>query len=328
MATRLLSRSEFETAMAPIDALRSVSAPTEEWSFALDDEEKMVARLHDGREFRITMNGMEAALTKVPGLSKAAIAQWPSDRLMETVNWFYEHGEGDVAGMIAEDRVVGFTKDARPIYPISDVLTKAEETLTTLGVETGNLQFGNVRADIDRAAFGLVTPVTSEPKVGDIVQSGIWFMHSPTSRKADEISPFVNRLVCTNGMISARSLSKWSWRGTGNLMEWVGESVRQSWTALDDELAGLHALTEQPLNGHATAVLEDIFERHHVPTQLRERVLEAAVDEADGTMYGIAQSFNRAANAVEDAGQMRNLLMVTGDIAAQTERCDSCFRAF
>lgn len=325
MAARLLTKDEFLATVEPIDTLRSVSAPTRAWRFASEDD-RLVARA-DGQEFGMSRLGLEAALSKVPGLQKAAVAQWPVDMLLDTINFFYEVGEGDQAAMINEGgSLVGFTKDARPIYPVAQVLAKAEETLTGIGAPMDELGFGNVRVNMDRVTFGLVTERVAEPKVGDVVNGGIWFTHSPTARKTPEISPFVNRLVCTNGMISARALSKWSWRGNLDFLDWVDASVTTSWNALDEEFQGLHNLTEQTLNGHASSVVEDIFDRHRVPAGLRQGILDAVIDEADGTMYGIAQAFNRAANQVEDIGQMRGLLMVTGDLAAQSDRCDSCFR--
>jgi hypothetical protein len=80
------------------------------------------------------------------------------------------------------------------------------------------------------------------------------------------------------------------------------------------------------LDGHASDVLADLFQRHRVPVGLRREVQEALASEADGTMYGVAQAFNRAANRVGDLSAMRHLLAVTGEIAHNTERCPECLR--
>jgi hypothetical protein len=330
MAVKLLSKSEFMEAIAPIDALTSYAAPSDQWRFGVEDD-RVVARAN-GSDFRISKEGLEAALAKVPGLAKAAVQQWPVDMLLSTVNFFYEHGEGEAAAMVEAgddgDTIVGFTKDARPIVPVGQVLDIAERSLKKIDVPTKDLQFSNVRASRENVAFGLVNPnVAEEPKVGDVVQAGLWFMHSPIHKRSTEVSSFLNRLACTNGMIAPRTLSKFSYRGGSTFNEWVDQAVLDGWSALNREFDGLRELTQQPLNGHAHSVVEDLFERHHVPASLRETVLNAVIDEADGTMYGIAQAFNRAANLVDDTSHMRSLLMVTGDIVAQDERCGSCFRA-
>jgi len=80
------------------------------------------------------------------------------------------------------------------------------------------------------------------------------------------------------------------------------------------------------VDGNVHTVLADLFERHHVPAGQREAIIEAAVEEADGTLFGISQAFNRVANMQEEVGTLRHLLMVTGDMAHQTERCTECLR--
>lgn len=319
--TALLTRDEFLEKVALIDSVATVEAPTGEWHWSV--EENQIRVNAGGVELAVAEEGLVAGLQKVPGLTKAAVQQWPVEMLINTTNWFYEHGEGDARGLVHNNVLIGFTKSPdSPIYPVSQIV----ETMTA-ALPDDEYLFGNVRVSLDQVTFGLVTPArTSEPKVGDVVQAGIWALHSPTARRNPEISPFVNRLVCTNGMISSRSLSKWSWKGNADYIDWVTESTGYAWNSLDLEFESLEALTHQALNGHASVVLEDLFDRHRVPSNLRAGVLDAVVDEADGTMYGIAQAFNRAANEIDNPAAMRGLLMVTGDIAAQDERCENCFR--
>lgn len=329
MTTALVTRDDLDAALSNFSWDAEVVAQTKEFKFVQGDDEKLYARVESGNEYRVTAQALETALTKVPGLQKAAVTQWPVDLFLDTVNWFYEHGDGDARGLVKNEQIIGFTKDAdKPMYPVNQVLDQIQTTLSETGADISEVGFNNVRVDFDRAAFGLVVPSKeAQPKKGDVVQAGIWVHHSPTSKKPGEIASYVNRLVCTNGMISQRSLQKWTWRGGGSFMDWVGMATEGAWNSIDAEFEGLKQLTKQPLNGHASVVLEDLFETHRVPSALRESVMEAVIDEGDGTMYGIAQAFNRAANQVDDITQMRGLLAVTGDVVAQEDRCGSCFRS-
>lgn len=327
--TALLKRDEFLEVIAPIDSVSTVAGQDKDWKFGVEEVEGKSKVVVDvaGRVLPVTRDGLEQALQKVPGLGKSAVAQWPAEMLIDTVNWFYENGHEETRGLTHDGSLIGFTRDSdAPVHRVSAVLERIEKKLPK-----DSYMFSNVRAgSIHEVAFGLVTPAKeAQPKVGDVVQAGVWCFHSPTARRNPEISSFVNRLACTNGMIASRSLSKFSWRATDEVdyLDWVEDSTVTAWESVDLEFDALTALTQQRLNGHAHAVLEDLFERHRVPSSLRSRVVDAVVDEADGTMYGIAQAFNRAANSVEDPMQMRGLLMVTGDIAAQDERCGECFRA-
>lgn len=332
MATRLLTRAEMFEKIAPLEAISEVSGPTDRTRFRLADGDAGILAEIGGVELPISTEALEDALVKVPGLQKAAVNQWPVDMLLTTMNWFYEHGDGETRALVHDDKIVSVTKSAVPLFPVSEVLEAVEEGVSDAGGSLVDMGFGNVRLSLDRVTFGVSTPSrVDEPKVGDVVQAGIWVHHSPTGQRAVEIAPYVNRLVCTNGMIAARSLSKWSWRGgsrdEGDFRRWIRAAASGAWEGVQSEFDGLRDLTTQRLNGHASAVVDDLFERHRVPGHLREAVLESLIDEADGTMYGIAQAFNRAANQVSDITHMRHLLLVTGDVVAETERCDSCFRA-
>jgi hypothetical protein len=101
----------------------------------------------------------------------------------------------------------------------------------------------------------------------------------------------------------------------------------QSWDAIDDEMEAVRSLTTVEVDGNVHNVLADLFERHHIPVSQRQLITEAAVENFDGSMFGISQAFNQVANSLEDVAAMRHLLMVTGDVAHQTERCSACLRA-
>lgn len=327
-----MNRESLLTALQPVENLEEIVVPkaTNASGFELSDEGLLWKPTASQDAYRVGVDAAGQALRHVPGLSKAAIKQWPAPLLVEPLNWWYAHGEGDVRALVNENEVVSFTKRAEAgIHSPTRMLEAVEEGLTDKGLDTDRLYFDKVRVGLDKVSFAVVTHEKSEEvKAGDVMDGGIMVFGSPTGEAYIEVSPYLNRLVCTNGMVSPVHMGRWSHRGGdgGNLYDWTKEMTLSSWDAIDGELDALRQLTEIDVSGNVHNVLADLFERHHVPARQREAIAEAAVEEADGTMFGIAQAFNRVANDVEDVGQLRHLLMVTGDVAHQTDRCSACLR--
>lgn len=283
-------------------------------------------------EYKVGVEAAKQAMIHVPGLSAAAMKEWPIDLLLEPLNWWYRHGEGDVRALAMNDEILTFTRKTNlPIVNPMEIVEAVESGLVEKGLDAEEFYYDKVRVGLDHCSFAVVTSEYAQPvKVGDIVNGGVMAFASPTGAKATEVSPFLNRLVCTNGMISPLLMERFSWKGeAGNIFDWTKAETMRSYDAIDQEVEALVELTRIEVPDSALhTVLADLFDRHHVNASVRQMVTEAAIIEADGTMFGLAQAFNRAAN---DGGlnidQMRHLLMVTGDVAHQTDRCTSCLRA-
>lgn len=328
-----MDRTELLTALQPVEQLEEIVVPKRGGTsaFQITDEGLFwqASGVHDA--FKVGREAAQQALRHVPGLSQAAIKEWPTELLIAPLNWWYTHGDGDVRALVnADGDVASFTKRAEHgLHSPTRMLEAVEEGLIEKGIDIGTLYYDKVLVGLDRVSFAAVTHErNAEVKDGDVMDAGIMVFGSPTGEAYIEVSPYLNRLICTNGMISPVALGRWSHRGGdgGNLFDWTKEMTLSSWDAIDGELESLRGLTEIETDGNVHTVLADLFERHHVPAGQREAVIEAAVEEADGTLYGISQAFNRVANSMEDVGNLRHLLMVTGDMAHQTERCSACLR--
>lgn len=285
-----------------------------------------------GRELSVGVDALAGALRHVPGMSKATIEKWPTHLLIHPLNWWFQHGDGDARALYNSlGEVVSFTKRAdHGIHRPTRVLEAIEDSLNEINVPTNDLYFDKVRVSLDRVSFAVITHEKAEEiKPGDIFDAGIWTHMSPTGESFTEVSPYLNRLVCTNGMTSPVVVARHSQRGSDgdSIYEWTKNTTVQAWDAIDGELNAIRNLTEIEIDGNVHNIMADLFERHHIPVRQRESILEALGEESDGTMYGVAQAFNRAANEIEDVSALRHLLMVTGDIAHQTERCTTCMRA-
>lgn len=329
-----MNRGALLTALSTVEDLEEIIVPKSGGGseFTIRDDGFYWLPTSTGQEFKVGKTQAAQALRHVPGLGAAAIKEWPTELLLEPMNWWYGHGDGEVRALTnADGEVVSFTKRAEAgIHSPTRMLEAVEEGLAEKGIATEDLYYDKVRVGLDRVSFAAVTHNESaEIKAGDFLDRGIMVFGSPTGESYIEVSPYLNRLVCTNGMISPVNLGRWSHRGGdgSSVFDWAKEMTLTSWDAIDGELDALAGLQDVNIEGNVHNVLSDLFERHHVPVGQREAIVEAAVEEHDGTMFGISQAFNRVANDQEDVAGLRHLMMVTGDIAHQTERCSHCLRA-
>jgi hypothetical protein len=334
MPTQMLTRNEVEAALRPIDSLEerivTMQGKGLEFSVGADDGGLRLRVLKD--QFKVQRPAFEQALVFVPGLTKPAISDWPTDMLLTPVNWFLQHRGEEMRMLISGDEIVAFPKKITTMTPTTQLLDQVVGAVVAEGADPDTLQYDKVRVSLDRCSVAIISPENrAEAKKGDALNGGVMLLNSPTGRADIEVSAYVNRLVCTNGMISPVALRSFRVRrgssGFDHLSEWVTDAARESWLALDGEFSALRDLTQIPVDGHGADVLRDVFTRHRVPARLRDAVQEALIEEGDGSLYGIAQAFNRAANGQEDIGAMRHLLMVTGEMAHQTSRCSECLRS-
>ncbi len=330
-----MDRAATVTAFQAVEGLEEIVVPkkngTSEFIVTADDGLKW--KPSDGADqLSVTMEAATQALRHVPGLSGTAIREWPTSLLVEPLNWWFRHGSGEARALYnADGEVLSFTKRAEAgIQRPTRMLEAVEDALGEKGIATDDLYYDKVRVGLDQVSFAVIThEKTEEVKAGDVFDAGIMVFGSPTGEAHVEVSPYLNRVFCTNGMISPVAIGRYSHRGSdgASIYDWTRDMTVQAWDAIDNEIDAVRSLTGIPVDGNVHAVMADLFDRHHVPARQREAVLEALVEESDGTMFGVSQSFNRVANDVEDVSGLRHLLMVSGDVAHQTERCTACMRA-
>ena len=332
----MLTLDEVRTELAPYDEVQEITLPMSQGgpTFSIEDTGLMVDV--SGRKLSVGRDPMVQALGTIPGLSQSALTEWPTPMLLEPINWFMTNRPAQSVRLLVneQDEVLAFPKKQTTFRSPLATLDGVLEALGGKGVDMSELQFDKFHAGLNAVSLAIIAPSREHEvkrKAGDIVQGGLWLHTSPVGNKDTEIAAYVNRLICTNGMISPMNLQRFSIRGGSGAGgdgwdNWIEQSASDAWEAVTDEFDALDALTGIAVDGHSADVLSDLFQRHRVPASLRSAVQEAMADEGDGTMYGIAQAFNRAANGLDDLGHMRHLLTVTGEIAHNTERCGECRR--
>lgn len=119
------------------------------------------------------------------------------DLLMENVNHWLEHRSENRMLRTMNSRLTAFLSDRYKRIENEEI---AETVLPVLldqdGVEIASCCITDTRMYI-KAVF---TKLEAEVKVGDVVQSGVTISNSEVGLGSAKISPFINRLVCMNGL--------------------------------------------------------------------------------------------------------------------------------
>ena len=169
-----MKRESLLTALAPVSDLEEIVTPKQQGNeFAIkDDGLYFQPAIGMADEYKVGSDAAAQALRHVPGLSAAAIKEWPTDLLLAPMNWWYQHGEGDVRTLVNGDEVVSFTKTAsnglhnpvRLVEAVEDVVQElggsfsAEHGIGVSKLETMKRRKDPVALDAMRAIKAALDP--------------------------------------------------------------------------------------------------------------------------------------------------------------------------
>ena len=294
-----------------------------------------------GHEYRVDRDALTTALKRIPGTTEVMADRWPLRFLMEPLNFFFDHKEGDGRAIVLGDDIVSFTKPSalmfRPVEAFDAIVDAMEEGKG----KKEKLIVHHIEHGINETRFSIASEgrfVDARP--GDRTLGGLSFRGSLAGLIPLEVDAFTQRVVCSNGMISPDGQSRFRLGHLDGesadgpldvLREWLHATSRELFAgeALEREMQRLTHLTHQPIQGHSNDVLSDFFTRFSIPSNLRTGILESLGEEADGTMYGIVQSFTRAAQHHPDlSSRARDALMRhAGSVSASAAHlCGECRR--
>lgn len=181
--------------------------------------------------------------------------------------------------------------------------------------------------------------VQGEVKKGDIVQAGVSISNSEVGSGSLAIQPLVYRLVCSNGAIMADgSLRKYhagkAHGGGDDMLAWdrLSDEARRAtdqaiWlqvrdlarAALDEAvfnsaLEKMRAAAEQRLVAGPTEVIEVMDRRFRLAEGEKKGILEALIEGADLTRWGVANAVTAASKKVDDYDRATELERLGGQI--------------
>ena len=168
--------------------------------------------------------------------------------------------------------------------------------------------------------------VTMKPKVGDITEGGLRCLYSELLARQPSIEPYVERLVCLNGMIVKERLNVFSFDTMDQFLLQLDSYIEKSMQFVDVTIrAQLQKAAETKIDRSEQAVRQ-IFESNRLNTRLLPGTLAALAIEDDGTAFGVLQAVTRAANS---AGYSHRIAMQ--EVGAlemarlETVHCPTCW---
>lgn len=168
--------------------------------------------------------------------------------------------------------------------------------------------------------------VTMKPKVNDITEGGLRCLYSEIIARQPTLEPYVERLVCTNGMTIRSRIQAFQFDTMDDFLKQFDGAVTSSIKYVDEAVrAQLQKAVETKIDRSEQAI-RHIFESNRLNTRLLPGALAALTVEDDGTAFGVLQSITRAANTLDYSHRL--LLQETGakEMARlETVHCPTCW---
>jgi len=122
------------------------------------------------------------------------------DLALHNINELFQHGEGSNMVRSRNGNMTAFLSNRFGIYDNDFV---AESVIKALSDDINSENVKVIDAsETDKKLYMKVTKpsIKSEIAKGDIVEAGLIISNSETGHGAINVNPFINRLICTNGM--------------------------------------------------------------------------------------------------------------------------------
>lgn len=184
--------------------------------------------------------------------------------------------------------------------------------------------FYDLGSYVDVALVG--EKITLEPKLNDITHGGVRCLYSEIMARAPTIEPYVERLVCLNGMIMSDKLTTFKFESMHQFIRDLEGSVTAAMAHLDTVIrAQLLKAVETPVENGEQAIRQ-IFSDRNLNARLLGPTQAALTIENDGTAFGVLQAITRAANATDYSHRI-TLQQVGAKEAARLDKvhCPACW---
>lgn len=336
---KILRLSDVRNALADSSSRRSIlTVPTAE--LRLGDD----GRLHvNGQTFGLSV-GARDVLAKRASIPITFFRECAPDVQRFLFDRFFMPSRGEKE---SDEQMRLIVEDGQNVHAILNpklALLSAEEVLgiavtqrppevdeSTLYVPSFALN-GHLRVSI-------VTPsISAEPRVGDVVHGGIDVLHSDSADCGTQVTSYLMRLACRNGMLikvcqHGSSIPSRVRRATDNNRELtrtrIAEMANKAWRELDAKLRAVQVLAEHHIPNPAQ-VLASLGEKLRFPARLVREVLKAIDDDELGrtdTAWDLVNALARLGTHNPRLGEatQRFLQELSGDlIHEQMPQCPSC----
>lgn len=283
---------------------------------------------------------MWTAITKDLGAGAGYFGKTPPSLLLPQLNWWYGSEEADKPEVSLFTHA---TENARFAVDISPARRHPVSATRMLDVVNAGMTNGVPPAFTTRGGDSLqsVTLVTTMPSIeyevqrtrqtGDIVRGGAMVRFSPIGAHGVEVSSYIERLICTNGMTSTDQLDVWrhpGGEGSNDPYEWIPTALRRVRDSYDAHFESIQRSADAEIDeAEVPTIIEDLFAHYHLPVSLRAAVARRLAGVNVTNMWDLTNAITWAAThdrQLRDPRARARLMRVGGDAMTHVERCDEC----
>jgi len=171
------------------------------------------------------------------------------------------------------------------------------------------------------------------PEVGDITHGGLRLLVHPHTNKQPSLVPYLERLVCTNGMCTDEKMGRIAIKGNtvDEILAEVEEAANRAMRGLDAALERYALTAHMPVPGTLQAFAYQLGKERKLSKGVMDEVMILINQLPDNaTVYDVNQAFTAVANL--DVGHAARVSLQTlgGSLAFEPDktirRCTSCER--
>ena len=327
--------------LAPYENMQEVELPSSV-KFHYDDSEDVEQRKMtlvvpgSTQDYKVDYNGYKKAM-RLAGFPEAVINKYPIPLMLEPLNWGFQNRAGDkVKAFVQNEHLVAFVKPNLELVSTQKLVNKIFDGVGGDAVcerLDHNLQYTNCSILVPMKSREWIDERLQKgghERLNDVVVGGISFQNSLMGESTMEVTGYVYRLVCSNGLISAEAKYKWSRKTeTVELDNWFEERVRACFEALDHEFDKIENLRGMEITeGHRAQVLTNVFQEYELSDKMRHNVLAKMADEPPRHMWDVVNAITNIANDEEyqeNPHTIRRIQTIGGDITSKLHVCETCY---
>ncbi len=168
---------------------------------------------------------------------------------------------------------------------------------------------------------------------GDLVSAGALVQFSPIGTVAPSVQSYVQRLVCTNGMVSNDILREFGYTGgdDGDIFQWFRQSTREAYNSIGQ----IVRRCQQMVNEHIPPadrpmMLEDAMRRAGLPPKARDAVRSMAIENSPENTYQMMNLITFASSHIlkhpHEIARAQQSVAVFQDQSSHARVCPLCHR--
>jgi hypothetical protein len=205
----------------------------------------------------------------------------------------------------------------------------AERVVEVIEREIPDADFTRVTTGSDYSTELEVAGEKRQPVVrGDLVRAGALVKFSPVGNVVPSVQSFVQRLACTNGMVSNQVLREFHGGGGegDNIWQWFRRSVHEAYGALGEIVQRYQEMVKDRITPNQRALmLEDLLSKMKIGGKVAEAIRDRAIQEAPRNSYDMLNLITWASShIIKEPAQLARARTVTATFTDAKEHHTFC----